>query len=60
MFLTLNNIITELRDFSSNIAEYNLEMLRRNICKFTIFQLVVLIDSVKRKHTLMQKKQLGA
>ena len=55
MFLVLNNLITSLRDCSSEPAEHDFGMLRQRVREFTICQLVGLLDSVKRRNTIMYK-----
>jgi len=47
MFLVLNNLITSLRDCSSEPAEHNFRILRQHVREFTICQLFSLLDSVK-------------
>ena len=55
MFLVLNNLITSLRDYSSELVEHNFGMLQQRTREFTICQLAGLLDSIKRYNTIMHK-----
>ena len=55
MFLVLNNSIISIRDCSSEPAEHYFGMLLQRVKEFVMCQLVGLLDSVKRRNTLMDE-----
>ena len=55
MILVLNNSITSIRNCSYEPAELYFRMLFQRVKEFAMCQLVGLLDSVKRRNTLMHE-----